>query len=92
MLSKKEFLNLLASRSNRNKKEVEEFCNILSDVLLETLKKDKKFKFLDLGTWTLKHRPAKIGINPRTKESVQIPAKEVLKFKASNNTSEFFNQ
>jgi len=38
-----------------------------------------------LGTFKMVHREARTGRNPSTGATIQIPAKDVLKFKASKN-------
>ena len=37
------------------------------------------------GTFAVQEKPAREGINPRTKEKIQIEAKKVVKFKAADN-------
>ena len=46
------------------------------------LKEGDKLAFLGFGTFSVNERPAREGINPATKEKIQIAAKKVVKFKA----------
>ncbi|MHB1630710.1 MAG: HU family DNA-binding protein [Acidithiobacillus sp.] len=43
----------------------------------------KKVRIHGFGTFSVKHKPAHEARNPSTGESVQVPAKDVLVFKAS---------
>lgn len=46
------------------------------------LKEGDKVAILGFGTFQVTERPAREGINPATKEKIQIAAKKVVKFKA----------
>ena len=54
----------------------------LTEEIAKTLKAGDKLSLVGLGTVELKKIDAKTGINPRTKETVEIPAcnKPVVKF------------
>ena len=43
---------------------------------------DCKVALVGFGTFSVAERPAHEGINPATKQKIQIPAKKVAKFKA----------
>ena len=60
----------------------------LIDAIKKELKKDGEVALLGFGTFSVNHRAARKGINPRTKEQIDIPAKKVAAFKAS---SKFFD-
>lgn len=48
-----------------------------------TLKSGGKVSISGLGTFSARDRAARTGRNPRTGESISIPAKKVVKFRAS---------
>ncbi|MEE3386012.1 MAG: HU family DNA-binding protein [Prevotella sp.] len=48
----------------------------------DALAKDDKVALVGFGTFSVAERPAHEGINPATKQKIQIPAKKVAKFKA----------
>ncbi len=89
MVNKKEFIELISEELSSDKlsvskKEAERFCSVITDTLVDVVIKGGKFRFLNFGTFTVVHRPERKGVNPRTGKSVLIPAKKVLKFKASS--------
>ena len=51
------------------------------DAIAEALKQGDKVALLGFGTFSVNERPARTGINPATKEKIQIEAKKVIKFK-----------
>ena len=52
------------------------------DSIAGALKNEDKVALLGFGTFSVNERPAREGINPATKQKIQIPAKKVVKFKA----------
>lgn len=49
------------------------------------IKKDKKVQIIGFGTFEVKKRAARQGRNPKTGESMRIPASKSVGFKASSN-------
>ncbi len=47
---------------------------------------------IGFGTFSINERPAREGINPATKEKIQIAAKKVIKFKAGAGLAEAVNK
>lgn len=50
---------------------------------VETLSAKERVVIRGFGSFQVKTLAARAGINPKTQEPIQIPAKQVLKFKAS---------
>lgn len=59
---------------------VENFTDILKAALIN----DKEITLPEIGKLKIKSRPARQGRNPRTGETIQIPAKDVVKFTPSS--------
>ena len=51
-----------------------------------------KIQLVGFGTFAVCERPAREGINPATKEKIQIAAKKVAKFKAGAELAEAVNK
>lgn len=49
------------------------------------MKAGNKISLPGFGTFSVKERPARTGINPRTKKNITIAAKKMAKFKAGSN-------
>ena len=53
------------------------------DCIVDSLKSGKEVSIAGLGIFSAKMRPARTGRNPRTGESIQVPAMRVPKFRAA---------
>lgn len=82
-MKKAEMLTALAETTGLQKKQVSEFIDALVDLSYKETKKNGAFVIPGLGKLTLKKRPKRKGRNPATGESIQIPAKTVVKFSLS---------
>ncbi|MCF8083867.1 MAG: HU family DNA-binding protein [Deltaproteobacteria bacterium] len=63
-----------------NKKEAQAAVDCVFDTIAETLKKKEKVTLVGFGTFKVDERKARKGINPQTKEVINIKAKNVPKF------------
>jgi integration host factor subunit beta len=63
------------------KKQVETIINTILEGMKEALVHGEKIEIRGFGNFRLKHRNAKTGRNPKTGETVQVPAKKVIHFK-----------
>ncbi len=61
----------------------EKVVDVLIDSIISTLKKGEDVSIAGLGIFTVKERAARTARNPRTGETVQVPAMSVPKFKAA---------
>lgn len=66
-----------------SKKAVGEVVDACFSALSRGLKKDKRFTFPGFGTWTVKNRKARKGINPQTGQPITIKATRTCTFKPS---------
>ena len=58
----------------------------------EALIAGDKIQLVGFGTFSVNERPAREGINPATKEKIQIAAKKVAKFKAGAELADALNK
>lgn len=84
---KKELLNVLSEKLGIKKIETEKFLDTLEELITEELKKGEDFTLGKLGTFKVKDRAEKNGVNPKTGEKIVIPARKAVTFKASKNLS-----
>ena len=64
-------------------REVAEIVEIVFATLTEALCRGERIDVRGLGAFAVRHRVARMGRNPRTGETVAIPAKRLPMFKAS---------
>ena len=79
-MTKSETLQSLAETTGKSKKEVSEMLEAIVALACKETKKSGEFTLPGLGKLKKKHRDARSGRNPATGETIQIPAKTVVKF------------
>ena len=82
-MNKTELVAAVAQKTGLTKKDAERVVNATVDTVVETMKKGEKVQLSGFGIFEVKTREARVGRNPRTKESIQIPASRQPVFKAS---------
>ena len=87
-MSKKEFVDAYAKASGETKKRSEELVNQFLETVEKTLLNGDSVQFVGWGTFEVKERAARTGINPQTKKEIQIPAKNVVKFKVGKKLAD----
>lgn len=65
------------------KAQAERAVDVMIDSVVDGLKKGNEVSIAGLGIFSTKMRPARQGRNPRTGESISIPAMRVPKFRPS---------
>lgn len=65
------------------KVQAEQVVDTLFDTITASLKKGEEVSVAGFGIFTVKARAARTARNPRTGESVNVPAMKVPKFKAA---------
>ena len=63
----------------------------LTDNVTNTLKGGGKVALVGWGTWSVSKRAAREGRNPQTGATIQIAAKNIVKFKAGAGLSDSVN-
>ena len=65
------------------KKQAQEIVDKVFDTIKECLKRREPVAISGFGTFKVKETKARVGRNPRTGETVQIPARKKIAFRAS---------
>ena len=86
-MSKKEFVDAYAKATGETKKRAEELVNAFLGTAEELLN-GESVQFVGWGTFEVKKRAARTGINPQTKKEIKIPAKKVVKFKVGKKLAD----
>ncbi len=80
-MNKTDLVNAIAA-AGLSKADSKKALDAAIDAIAEALKNGDKVAILGFGTFSVNERPARTGINPATKEKIQIAAKKAVKFKA----------
>ena len=81
-MNKAELINAVAASADCSKKDAEAVITAALDTITAALKDGDKVQLVGFGSFEVKKRAARIGRNPKTKESIEIPASVVPVFKA----------
>ncbi|MBP7792672.1 MAG: HU family DNA-binding protein [Candidatus Goldbacteria bacterium] len=84
-MTKTEMYATIAEKAGVSKKEAKTVLEAFNSEIIEVLKKEKKVKLPGLGIFVVKERKARMGRNPKTGETIQIPAKKVVKFRVAKD-------
>ena len=79
-MTKQDIVETIAKKSKLPKSEVAEVLNTALDVITQNIKKG--VVLTGFGTFLISKRKARIGRNPKTGETIKIPAMSVPRFKA----------
>lgn len=81
-MNKSAVVDAVAAKTGQSKKDTEMVIEAVLDVIKDSLQQGDTVAFTGFGTFSVSQRAAREGINPATREKIQIPAVKVPKFKA----------
>ncbi len=86
-MTKAELINQIAETKGleATKKTVELILDLAFDEVRKSVKKERRFSYPGFGTFTVRTRKARMGVNPQTKKPIKIPATKTVGFKAAPN-------
>ncbi len=87
-MNKAELISVVADKTALPKKDTEAVINAAIDVVIAALAKGEKVQLVGFGAFEVKERAARIGRNPKTRESIEIPASKAPVFKAGKALKE----
>jgi integration host factor subunit beta len=91
-MTKSELIERLAARQTHlMHKDVELAVKLVLDQISNALARDERVEIRGFGSFSLHHRPARVGRNPKTGAPVSIPPKRVPHFKPGKEMRERVN-
>ena len=81
-MNKTELVNAIAEKAGLTKVDAKNALDATLTSIADALKNDDKVALVGFGTFSVTEKAARTGINPRTKEKIEIPARKVVKFNA----------
>ena len=91
-MKKNELVEKVAEGASLTKADADRAINALVDAVSGALVEGDKVALKGLGTFEVRERKARTGINPRTRETIEIPASKVPAFKASSTLKDAVNK
>ncbi len=87
-MNKSELIDAMAEKAGLTKVQAKSALDAFMCSTSEALKKGDKISLIGFGTFEVKNRPARKGLNPATKKAINIPAKNVVRFKVGSKLAE----
>ncbi len=81
-MKKTELVAAVAAKAGLSKKDADCAVSAVIDSIVDSLKKGDKVQLVGFGTFEVKERAARTGINPQTKQQIKIAASKNPVFKA----------
>ena len=90
-MNKTELIEKIAAGANISKVDAKKALDAAVAAVKDALIAGDKVSIVGFGTFNINERPAREGINPATKEKIQIEAKKIIKFKAAAELADALN-
>lgn len=90
-MTKSEFVEHVANKAELDKKTAGRAVDAMLEVIEETLTRGSDVTFSGFGKFHVTQRSARQGINPQTKEPIQIKASKAPKFTAGASLKKALN-
>ena len=91
-MNKAELVDAIANESGLSKVDAKKALDGFVGAVSKALQSSDKVSLVGFGSFSVAERAARVGRNPRTKEEIQIAAKNVIKFKPGSELSDSVNK
>lgn len=92
MPGKAEILEAVASESGMTKTDAARALDAVVRYMHQAFRKRQRIAVPGLGTFAVAERKARLGVNPRTKDTIRIPAATTVRFKAGKELRDLLNR
>lgn len=80
-MNKKDIIEIIAEQKNLTKKETGEIIDLALETIKKAVASGETVDLTGFGRFEISHRGPRVGINPSTKEKIEIAASKSPKFK-----------
>ena len=91
-MKKTDLIAAVAEQSGLSKKDAEKAVNAALDTIIKAVAEGDKIQLTGFGTFEQRQRNARTGVDPRTGNSIEIPASKVPAFKAGKAFKDAVNK
>lgn len=83
-MQKTDFIKAVSERTGVSQKDSKQVVDAALDIIAEQLKSGEKVTLTGFGTFEVRHRQEREGVNPQTRQKITIPATATPGFSASS--------
>jgi len=87
-MNKAELVEAVSDKTGITKKKTGNVVDAVTETITDTLSQGEKIILVGFGTFQVRQREERKGINPQTGQTMQIPAKKVPKFRPGKELRE----
>jgi DNA-binding protein HU-beta len=88
MANKQSIVDMVAGKLGGTKTQAEEIVDGIFDMIVGTIKSGEEVSVAGFGVFAVKDRAARQARNPKTGETISVPATKVPKFRAAKALKE----
>lgn len=86
-MNKTEFIAAIAEKAGLSKVDAKKALDAFIATVTEEMGKGEKVSILGFGSFSVVEKSARKGVNPKTKQPIEIPARKAVKFKPGSDLS-----
>ena len=90
-MHKKEFINHIVEQHSCTKIEAEKVIDMFTSSVIDAIGKGNEISLIGFGQFNISTLKARSGLNPKTKEPVEIPAYNQVRFKVGQKLKDACN-
>jgi DNA-binding protein HU-beta len=90
-MNKADLINSISKKTGLSKSKTNEVIDAFVESVTDSLKKGEKVTLVNFGTFNISERNSRSGRNPKTGETIEIPAKRVARFKVGSGLAKNIN-
>ena len=87
-MNKAELVEEVAGKAGLTKKDANNVVDAITSAITNALRRNERVILVGFGMFELRRRKARTGVNPQTGGRLDIPAKNVVRFKAGKGLRE----
>ena len=79
-VTKQDLIKKVVTKTSKTNKDVTEVISATLDAVRECLEAGDEVRLINFGVFSVKKSAARPGVNPKTREKMEVPAKMRVKF------------
>ncbi len=79
-IGKQELIRRVATKAGKSAKETTDLVNAMLETVRESLEAGDDVRLVGFGAFSVRSTAARTGVNPQTREKIQVPARQRVKF------------
>lgn len=87
-MNKTNFVGAVAEKTGLSKVDAKKSVDAFIQTVKDTVEKGEKVSLLGFGSFSVVEKSARKGVNPKTKKTINIPARKVVRFKPGAGLTE----